>query len=402
MSSSAALCALPASFGLNNLSSVPKAYHDFADIFSKAKASVLTPPQEYNLKIELEEGVPLPPGRLYSLSHVELKTLRGFIDENLHFGFIHPTSSFHAAPVLFIKKKDGSLQLCIDYRGLNKISKKDRYPLPLISDLLDSPSQAKVYTKIDLRHAYHLVRIAEGDEWKTAFRTRYGSYEWQVMLFGLTNAPAAFQRFVNSVFADMLDVCVVVYLDDIPVYSDNMEDHTKHVREVLRRLHQHKLYAKPEKCEFHSDSVEYLGYFLSPNGLTMSQDKVKTICNWPEPCKVKDIQSFLGFANFYRQFIFNYSDIVVPLTRLTRKDAPWDFSDVCQRSFNQLKKAFTTAPILTYFQPGAGSQSVDLGQSNNPNTTPTKDYENVRVVVCLRSVQRGCAEEGERGSTPTG
>ena len=187
----------------------------------------------------------------------------------------------------------------------------------------------KVYTKIDLRHAYHLVHITEGDEWKTAFRTRYGSYEWQVRPFGLTNAPAAFQRFVNLVFTDMLDVCVVVYLDDILIYSDNMEDHIKHVREVLRRLRHHKLFAKPEKCEFHSDSVEYLRYFLSPDGLTMSQDKVTAICDWPEPRKVKDIQSFLGFANFYHCFIFNYSDIVVPLTRLTQKDAPWNFSEDC-------------------------------------------------------------------------
>jgi len=251
------------------------------------------------------EGAPLPPGRLYSLSPIELETLWGFINENLRFGFIHPTSSSHAAPVLFVKKKDSSLRLCIDYQGLNKISKKDWYPLLLISDLLNSPSQAKVYTKIDLQHAYHLVRIAEGDEWKTAFRTCYSSYEWQVMPFGLTNAPAAFQQFVNLVFADMLDVCVVVYLDNILVYSDNMEDHTKHVWEVLWRLRQHKLYAKPKKCEFHSDSVEYLRYFLSPDSLTMSQDKVKTICDWPKPHKVKDIQSFLGFVNFYCQFIFN-------------------------------------------------------------------------------------------------
>ena len=154
---------------------------------------VLPPHWEYDLKIELEEGANLPPSRLYSLSPVELETLQAFIDENLCFGFIRPTSSSHEAPVLFIKKKDGSFRLCVDYQGLNKIFKKDRYPLPLISDLLDSPSQAKVYTKIDLRHVYHLVHIAEGDEWKTAFCTRYGSYEWQVMPFGLTNAPAAFQ-----------------------------------------------------------------------------------------------------------------------------------------------------------------------------------------------------------------
>ena len=187
----------------------------------------------------------------------------------------------------------------------------------------------KVYTKIDLRHAYHLVRIAEGDEWKTAFCTRYSSYEWQVMPFGLTNAPAAFQQFVNSVFTDMLDVCMVVYLDNILIYSDNMEDHVKHVWEVLRHLHQHKFFTKPEKCEFHSDLVEYLRYFLSPDGLTMSQDKVTAICDWPEPHKVKDIQSFLSFANFYCRFIFNYSDIVVPLARLTQKDAPWNFSEDC-------------------------------------------------------------------------
>jgi hypothetical protein len=170
---------------------------------------------------------------LYSLSPTELEALRAFIDEHLATGFIKPSSSAHAAPVLFVRKKDGSLRLCMDFRGLNRITKKDRYPLPRIADLLDAPSQATVYTKLDLRHAYHLVRIAVGDEWKTSFRTRYGSYEWLVMPFGLTNAPAAFQRFVNSIFADLLDVCVVVYLDDILVYSEDEASHEEHVREVL-------------------------------------------------------------------------------------------------------------------------------------------------------------------------
>ncbi|KIO15013.1 hypothetical protein M404DRAFT_78252, partial [Pisolithus tinctorius Marx 270] len=336
-----------------DLAGVPKDYHNFADVFSKAKASTLPPHWEYDLKIELEEGTTPPVGTIYSLSPVELQALQAFIDENLTTGFIRPTSSPYAAPVLFIKKKDGSLRLCVDFWGLNKLTKKDRYPLPLISDLLDSPSHAKIYTKIDLRHAYHLVRIAPRDEWKTAFRTRYGSYEWLVMPFGLTNAPAAFQRFVNSIFADMLDVCIVVYLDDILIYSGDESSHKQHVREVLRWLRLHGLYAKPEKCEFHSDSVEYLGYHLSLAGLTMSSEKVKAICDWPEPRKVKDIQSFLGFANFYRQFIFNYSDIVVPLTRLTCKGAPWNFSEECRRSFNKLKQAFTTAPVLTHFSPEA-------------------------------------------------
>ena len=269
----------------------------------------------------------------------------------MSIGFIRPSSSPHGAPVLFVRKKDGSLRLCVDYRGLNKITKKDRYPLPLISDLLQTAGKARVYTTIDLRHAYHLVRITEGDEWKTAFRTCYGSFEWQVMPFGLTNSPAAFQRLMNDVFRDLLDKCVTVYLDDILIYSDNPSEHRKHVREVLRRLRQHGLYARADKCKFSVDTVEYLGFILSPSGLRMSEDKVKIIQDWPEPRKVKDIQSFLGFANFYRRFIANYSDIVIPLTRLTRKNTPWLFSDSAREAFNNLKKAFTTAPVLTHWIP---------------------------------------------------
>ena len=164
---------------------------------------------------------------------------------------------------------------------------------------------------------YHLVHIANGDEWKTTFRTWYGSYEWLVMPFGLTNAPSAFQRFINTVFADMLDVTIIVYLDNILIYSGNLEDHKKHICEVLHRLHKHGLYAKPEKCEFYTDTMEYLGYCLLPAGLTMAQNKVDIIRDWPKLQIVKDIQSFLGFANFYCHFIYNYSDIVVLLTRLT-------------------------------------------------------------------------------------
>ena len=216
-----------------DLSDIPEEYRDFADVFSKSKAEKLAPHRSYDLKIELEEGAQPPPGRMYSLSPSELRTLREFLDEHLSLGFIRPTSSPHGAPVLFVKKKDGSLRLCVDFRGLNCITKKDRYPLPLILDLLDTPGKARIYTKINLRHAYHLVWITPGDEWKTAFCTRYGSFEWLVMPFGLTNAPAAFQHFVNDIFADMLDVNVIVYLDDILIYSDNPEEHTEHVREVL-------------------------------------------------------------------------------------------------------------------------------------------------------------------------
>jgi len=195
--------------------------------------------------------------------------------------------------------------------------------------------------------------VADGEEWKTTFRTRYGSFEWLVMPFGLSNAPAVFQRFMNDIFSDMLDVTVIVYLDDILIYSDDMTQHKKHVKEVLRWLRKHGLYAGANKCEFHKDTIEYLGYILSPDGLRMSEEKVQTIMDWPEPRKVKDIQSFLGFANFYRRFIHGYSDIVIPLTRLTRKHAPWNFDSKCRKAFDKLKEEFTHAPILTHWVPDA-------------------------------------------------
>jgi hypothetical protein len=216
-----------------DLSGVPSDYHEFADVFNKGKASQLPPHCPYDLKIDLEEGSAPPLGTIYPLSLVELEALRKFLDENITTGLLCSSSSPHGAPVLFVKKKDGSLHLCVDFHGLNQIIKKDQYLLPLISNLLESPSCAKIYTKIDLRSTYHLIWIVSRDEWKTTFRMRYGSYEWLVVPEGLTNAPAAFQQFVNSIFANMLDICVIVYLDDILIYSQDLASHKNHVQEVL-------------------------------------------------------------------------------------------------------------------------------------------------------------------------
>ncbi|CAA7258940.1 unnamed protein product [Cyclocybe aegerita] len=338
-----------------DLSSVPEDYHEFPDMFSKSKADTLAPHRPYDLKIDLEEGAEPPLSWMYSLSPTELQALQEFLEENTRSKFIRPSNSSHGAPILFVRKKDGSLQLCVDYCSLNKVTKKDRYPLLLISDLLDAPGKAKVFTKIDLRHTYHLVRIADGDKWKTMFWTHYGSFEWRVMPFSLSNTPAAFQRFMNNIFSDLINISVIIYLDDILIYSSDLASHKEHVKEhvkeVLLRLQKHGLYAWPDKCEWHADRVEYLGYILLADGLSMVADKVKIIQDWPEPRKVKDIQSFLGFANFYRRFIYNYSDICVPLTWLTRKGVPFKFSDEAWESFNYLKKAFTTAPVLTQWIP---------------------------------------------------
>jgi Reverse transcriptase (RNA-dependent DNA polymerase) len=253
-----------------DLKNVPEVYHEFADVFSRQKADTLLPHQDCDLKISINEGVKIPVSPIYLLSEFELKTLWEFIDENLKTGFICPSDSPFGAPVLFIKKKDGSLWLCVNFQWLNAITRKDKYPLPLTSEFLDILSRAKVFTKIDLKHAYHLIWIAAGDEWKTAFCTCYGSFEWLVMPFGLKNAPGGFQRFLNGIFSDLLNVYVIIYLDNILIFSGNKDNHFRHVSKVLKQLWKHELYANGKKCDFHSESVDYLSHLIGPNGLNGS------------------------------------------------------------------------------------------------------------------------------------
>ena len=200
-----------------DLSEVPAEYHDFADVFGKSNAYTLAQHRPYDLKIEIPEGTALPVTPMYPLSQLELQALRDFIEEHLRSGFIRSTSSPHGAPILFAKKKDSGLRLCIDFRGLNKITKMDRYPLPFISDLLTTAGKARVYTTLDIRHAYHMIRIAEGDEWKTAFRTRYGTFEWLVMPFGLTNAPAACYNSLHSLFHYSTRLYGHLFLSHLPL-----------------------------------------------------------------------------------------------------------------------------------------------------------------------------------------
>ena len=334
-----------------NLSKLPIEYSDFVDVFSKESSKKLPPHRPYDHRIPLLPDSQPPFGPIYPLSEIELKELKSNLKENLDHGFICPSSSPAGAPILFVKKKDGSLRLVVDYRGLNKITIKNRYPLPLIGELLDRLKTAKIFSTIDLRGAYNLVRVAEGEEWKTAFRTRYGHYEYQVMPFGLTNAPASFQHFINDIFSDILDNYVVVYLDDILVFSNNKEDHTQHVREVLQRLRNNSLFGKLEKSNFHNSSAVFLGYIVSSNGIKMDPEKVEAVLSWPTPKCVKDIQSFIGFANFYHRFIKDFSKIVTPLTQLTKQNVKWSWNDSTQHAFDTLKTAFTSAPILNYFNP---------------------------------------------------
>ena len=254
--------------------------------------------------------------------------------------------------MIFVNKKDtDELRPCVDYRKLNEITVKDRGPLPLINKTLDRLQQAKIYTKPDLQNAYNSIRIKEGDEWKTAVRARYGLFEYFVTPFGLTNAPATFQRFITDVLREYMDVTCVIYLDDILLFFENEAEHTEHVKQILAKLQEAKLYTKLSKCQFSVKKTEFLRYIIEPGGITTDLRKIQAIVEWDTPRNVKNVQSFLGFANFYGRFIREYSKIVEPLTSLTHKDKKFAWNPKAQKAFEELKQRFTESPMLAFFDP---------------------------------------------------
>nr|CAN62036.1 hypothetical protein VITISV_019703 [Vitis vinifera] len=236
--------------------------------------------------------------------------------------------------------------MCIDYRALNKVMVKNKYPIPLIADLFDQLGRARYFTKLDLRSGYYQVRIAEGDEPKTTCVTRYGSYEFLVMPFGLTNAPATFCTLMNKIFHPYLDKFVVVYLDDIVIYSNTLKEHEEHLRKVFKILRHNKLYVKKEKCSFAKKEVSFLGHRIRDGKLMMDDSKVKAIQEWDPPTKVPQLRSFLGLVNYYRRFIKSYSGRAAPLTDLLKKNKAWEWDEKCQQAFEDLKKVVTEEPVL--------------------------------------------------------
>src|SRR6202158_3469414 len=266
---------------------IPKEYHEFLPLFSKVIAEQLPPHRSHDHKITLQEGFTLPFGPIYSLSRTELEVLKEWIEKNLSKGFIRSSSSPCGAPVLFAPKPGGGLRLCVDYRGLNKETINNRYPLPLIQETLLRLSKARYYTKLDVRDVYNMMRITEGDEWKTAFKTHYGLFESLVMPFGLTNAPASFQEFINNTLRPFLDIFCMVFLDDILIYSNNLKEHKEHVRAVITTLKEVGLYLKVEKCEFHKEEVKYLGLIVGVNGIKMDLEQVEAVEKWEAPGKLK-------------------------------------------------------------------------------------------------------------------
>jgi transposase InsO family protein len=333
---------------------LPKEYHEFRDVFSKKASDQLPPSRECDHRIELEEGkvvaqeVGYSPLRKHTLE--ELEAVKKYITENLAKGFIVPGGAPFASPILMARKNDGGLRFCVDYRRLNAITKKDRYPLPLIDELLERLSRARIFTKLDIRQGFHRIRMNPDSEDLTTFRTRYGSYKYKVMPFGLTNGPATFQRFVNGIFMKSLDDFLTAFIDDLLIYSSNLKEHRKHVRIVLQRLREAGLQASIRKCEFHVTETKYLGFIITSEGIKVDPEKVATIINWRRPCTVRAVQSFLGFCNFYRRFIRNYSKIARSLYHLTKDNVPFSWNADCARAFQELKNFLSNAPILRHYQ----------------------------------------------------
>jgi hypothetical protein len=276
----------------------------------------------------------------------ELVELKKQIAELQAKGFIRPSSSPWGAPVLFMEKKDGTQRKCIDYRSLNEVTIKNKDPLPRIEDLFDQMKGASIFSKIDLRSGYHQLKIRESDIPKTAFRTRYGIYEYTVMSFGLTNAPAYFMYLMNKVFMEYLDRFIVVFIDDILIFSKTMEEHEEQLRLVLEKLRSNQLYVKFSKCEFWLTEVSFFGHVISAGGVSVDPGKVKDVLNWMPPTTVSEIQSFLGLVGYYHWFIKDFSKIAKPMTKLLEKNKVFEWTKECQASFEELKKRLTSSPVL--------------------------------------------------------
>jgi hypothetical protein len=318
---------------------------EFADVFPEELPG-MPPERELEFTIDLKPGTEPIARTPYRMSTPELQELKMQLKELLDLGLIHPSVSPWGAPVIFIRKKDGSWRLCIDYRQLNKATIKNQYPLPRIDDLFDQMKGATVFSKIDLRSGYHQLRIKEDDVPKTAFKTRFGHYEFTVLPFGLTNAPGVFMSLMNGVFREYLDKFVQVFIDDILIYSRTTEEHDEHLRLVLQCLREHKLYGKLSKCSFYQSRIHYLGHVISGEGIAVDPAKVEAIMEWPAPTNVTEVHSFMGLAGYYRRFVEGFSKIAGPITELQKKNKKFVWTEKCAEAFRRLKELLTTTPIL--------------------------------------------------------
>ncbi len=331
---------------------LPPHLADLAEFFSKKDSDKVPPLEEGRaMKIELTEPLDGKTAPLYKLTAEQLEAMRAYIADCLRRGFIEPCAVPFSSPVLFARKADGGWRMCVDYRRINAKTRKDIYPLPLIEETLDRLSSAKVFTKIDIRQAFHRLRVDPESEDLTAFRTRYGTYRYKVVPFGLTNGPALFQAYINRALGDLLDVCCTAYVDDVLIYSQNEEEHRTHVREVVKRLQKAGLQGDIKKSEFSTTEVKYLGYIITTEGVRVDPDKVAAVVDWEEPQDARGVRSFLGFCNFYRRFVRDFGRVAKPLTDLTRKDRTFGMGKAEKEAFEQLKELMTQTPLLAHYDP---------------------------------------------------
>ncbi|XP_024013377.1 uncharacterized protein LOC112087736 [Eutrema salsugineum] len=318
----------------------------FKDVFPDEMPEGLPPIRGIEHQIDFIPGAALPNKPAYRMSPEESKELEKQVKELLGKGYVRESLSPCAVPVLLVPKKDGSWRMCVGCRAINNITIKYRHPIPRLDDMLDELSGATLFSKIDLRSGYHQVRMKEGDEWKTAFKTKQGLYEWMVMPFGLTNAPSTFMRLMNQVLRAYISKFVVVYFDDILVYSKCLSDHVSHLELVFKTLRQEGLYANLKKCTFCTDKLVFLGFVLSSQGLQVDEEKVKAIKEWPTPTNISQVRSFHGLASFYRRFVRDFSSIAAPLTAVVKKSVGFTWGREQQATFDTLKEKLTEAPVL--------------------------------------------------------
>ena len=329
---------------------LPEEYHDLIDVFDRNKAKKLPPHRPYDHKIELEPGKKPPQSRLYPMSGFKLQKVKEYLEENLQKGFISPSTAPYASPVLFVQKHDGSLRFCVDYRKLNAITIRNRYPIPLIEEALARVVGCKYLTKLDIIAAFNKLRMHPDSEDFTTFTTSFGAFKYHVLPFGLTGGPASYQQYMNDNLFEYLNDFCQAYLDDILIYSKTKKEHQEHVRKVLLRLREAGLQVDIDKCEFHVQETKFLGLLVSTTGLKMDPDKVAAVTAWEVPTCLKEVQSFVGFCNFYRRFIKDFSKTVKPLVALTKKDCPFLWSEACQAAFEEMKHLVTSAPVLRHYE----------------------------------------------------
>jgi hypothetical protein len=319
---------------------------EFKDVFSEPKPGV-PPKRGVEHAIQLTPGAVPPAARpLRHQSEKDAAVMKEYVEAGLRSGTLQPSTSPYGSMALIVKKKDGSPRVVIDYRALNEVTVKNKYPLPLMDELFDRTQGARFFTSIDLRNGFHQIAIQPGDREKTAFRTRFGHFEYTVLPMGLCNAPGTFMQLMNQTFADMLDICVLCFLDDILIFSRTEEEHLRHLRIVLQRLKDQRLHVKLSKCAFMQREVAFLGHRIGADGLRVAPDKIGAVQQWPQPNNVTEVRSFLGLANFYRRFVEGYSRIAMPLTELTKDTAAWRWGSEQQNSFDALKAALCSPPVL--------------------------------------------------------